>query len=179
MADAKISALGEAATAAAADDMVIVQGGTTKRVGIDTLFSSANATWAGWIYPYSTGWTGAAGLPLTSASWNGDAYSTTAKTVIDLSAVFGVPANIKAVEVRIACNDSASAATNNLYVAVSPNNTAASNAVIARPSGLTNDYYAEQSGICPCDASGDIYYQITASGASTMDVWIEIWGYCL
>jgi len=29
----------------------------------------------------------------------------------------------------------------------------------------------------PCNADGDIYYQISASGASTFDVWIQIWGY--
>lgn len=115
--------------------------------------------------------------PLTSTSWDGDAHSTTAKTLIDLSAVFGVPANVSAVVCRLAARDSASAATGGLFVCVSPNATAGETPVIARPSGLTNDFYAEAEGICPCDANGDIYYQVSASGAGTMDVHIQIWGY--
>lgn len=115
--------------------------------------------------------------PLTSTSYDGDAFSTTAKTLIDLSTVFSAPAGIKAVNIRIACRDSASAATNNLFVLVSPNDTAGETGVIARPSGLPNDYYAESSGICNCDANGDIYYQVAASGAGTMDIVLQIWGY--
>jgi len=42
---------------------------------------------------------------------------------------------------------------------------------------LSNDEYAREGNIVPCDANGDIYYQINASGSGTMDVWIEIWGY--
>lgn len=30
-----------------------------------------------------------------------------------------------------------------------------------------------------CDANGDIYYQLTASGSGTMDIYLEIWGYWL
>ena len=115
--------------------------------------------------------------PLTSTSWDGDAYSTTAKTKIDLSAVFAVPAGVKAVIIRIVCRDSDSATDNTLFVGVSPNDTAASLMVVARPGGLPADYIAEAQGICTCDANGDIYYQIDASGSGTMDVWLEIWDY--
>ena len=133
-----------------------------------------------WVWTSSPGWIGGKnGDPLTSVSWDGDAYSTTAKTLIDLSVVFGTPANIKAVSARIACRDSASVATNNLCVLISPNATDGASPVIARPSGLVNDYFAEAEGICPCDANGDIYYQIAASGASTMDIYMQIWGYLI
>ena len=115
--------------------------------------------------------------PLSSTAWDGDSFSTTAKTVIDLSVVFGAPAGIKAVLMRVAARDSASAATTGLYVGISPNNTSGSAPLIARPSGLTNDYFAENCAPCPCDANGDIYYQIVASGANTLDCYIEIWGY--
>jgi len=179
MADTKISALTEATTVAAADELALVQSGTTKRVGIDTLFSTANGVWSGWVYPYTTGWVGTAGQPLTSTSWDGDARSDTAKTLIDLSAVFGVPAGVKAVYATVSCRDSGSAATAGLFVILSPNNTASSGSLASRPSGLTNDYVKTDSGVVPCDSSGDLYYQIEASGASTMDVWLEIWGYCL
>lgn len=116
--------------------------------------------------------------PLTSTSWDGDAYSTTAKTPIDLSAVFGVPAGVKAVLVRISCRDSGSAATSGLFVGFDPTN-AAQLALAVRPSGLPNDWFADGAGIVPCDANGDVYVQIQASGAATMDVYIYIYGYQL
>ena len=117
--------------------------------------------------------------PLTSTSWDGDAYSTTGKTLIDLSAVFGAPAGIKAIAVIIACRDSGSAGTGGLYFLVSPNITTGQGAVTLRISGVTNDEYRDTAGVCPCDSNGDIYYQITASGALTMDCFITIWGYWL
>ena len=33
--------------------------------------------------------------------------------------------------------------------------------------------------VVPCDANGDVYYQIVASGTGTMDVHLQIWGYWL
>ena len=114
--------------------------------------------------------------PATSTSWDGDAKSTTARTKIDLSSVFGLPDNIKAVAIRLACNDSNSAASKYLYFAVSASSGAPA-PILARPSGLPNDYYTEAFGICPCDSNGDIYYQIEASGTDTMDCWMEIYGY--
>ena len=115
--------------------------------------------------------------PLTSTSWDGDAHSTEAKTKIDLSAVFGAPANIKAVSVRVLARDSASAASSTPYFGLSPNDTSYSSAVVLRPGGLPNDYYAEGAGIVPCDSNGDIYYQIDATGAGTLDAHLQIWGY--
>lgn len=118
--------------------------------------------------------------PLTSTAWYGDAHSTTAKTLIDLSAVFGVPAGVKAVKVNLIARDSASAAaTVTCFFGVSPNDTNLSMAVCARAAGKTNDALTGASDWCPCDANGDVYYQINASGASTLDAWIEIWGWIL
>jgi len=116
--------------------------------------------------------------PLTSTSWDGDAYSTAAKTLIDLSAVFSAPAGIKAALFRIVCRDSGSAAsTSNLGVMLSPNDTASNGPVHCRVDGLPNDVLGEENAVVPCDANGDVYYQLTASGASTLDVWLQIWGY--
>jgi hypothetical protein len=114
---------------------------------------------------------------LTSTAWDGDARSTTAKTVIDLSAVFGVPAGVKAVLARMIARDSGSAASLSLYFALSPNDIAASHVAAVRPAGITNDAVTEITAIIPCDENGDIYYQIGASGAGTMDCWLEIWGW--
>jgi len=114
--------------------------------------------------------------PLTSTDWDGDAHSTTAKTKIDLSAVFSVPAGVSAVLVRLQCKDSGSSSGYN-YFGVSPNDTAGELAVIAYLEGIANDVNVFAHGTCPCDANGDIYYQIIASGVSTLDAWIEVWGY--
>ena len=114
--------------------------------------------------------------PLTSTSWDGDARTTTARTIIDLSAVFSAPAGIKAALMRMYCRDSASAGDDSLYFELSA--TLAGNpAIQLRLGGLPNDFYAMASGICPCDANGDIYFALAASGAGTMDCMIEIHGY--
>ena len=114
--------------------------------------------------------------PKTSTSWDGDARSDTSPTKIDLSAVFGVPAGVKAVIIRLLCRDSAAWGTKDLYLSVGPSSTLFSQ-VVARPAG--GDVFIENSGICNCDANGDIYYGINASGTNTMDCWIEIYGWWL
>jgi hypothetical protein len=117
--------------------------------------------------------------PLTSTSWDGDAYSTQATGVlIDLSTTHGVPAGVKAVMVRCYIRDSASATTNNLYFGLSSGSTGTAQFAI-RCSGLPNDYLTDVCGIVPCDANGDIYYRSATSGTGTMDVWIVITGYWL
>lgn len=114
---------------------------------------------------------------LESASWNGTAYSTTAKTLIDLSAVFGAPANVKAVLMTVATKDSGSAASD-CFMYLSP----VADALVGMftgCAGLANDQWNRDTMIVPCDANGDIYYQIAASGAGTFDVFMQIWGYFL
>lgn len=173
----KASAWSEATSLDGTEDILIIQSSTSKRVGVDTFMSTSNSRWTGWIYPYTSGWVGTAGQPLTSTSWDGDAHSTTAKTSIDLSAVFGVPAGVKAVSVYLQINDSASSTTD-CFIYLSPNNTAYSGFAL-NTGKATNDYANTTCFIVPCDANGDIYYQITASGTGTFDVIMQIWGYCL
>ncbi|NCN42724.1 hypothetical protein GW916_15935, partial [bacterium] len=114
--------------------------------------------------------------PLTSTSWDGDARSTTGKTKIDLSAVFGIPAGVKAVLVAMQARDSGSAGNSSLFATLDPAS-GANAAFLSRPAGLPNDYWASHMGIVPCDANGDVYFQCVASGSSTMDIIIQIWGY--
>ena len=114
--------------------------------------------------------------PLTSTSWDGDARSTTAKTKIDLSAVFGVPDGAKGIFVRLVARDSGSSA-GYCQLSLSPNNTASSVALQAHLQGVADDVYVSVNGVVPCDENGDVYYQITASGTGTLDAIIEIWGY--
>jgi len=112
---------------------------------------------------------------LTSVAWDGDAYSTTAKTLIDLSAVFGVPAQVRWVDVYVGIRDSGAAAFD-CYLILAPNNTALSGPTF---SCLPLDDRWTRLGMhrINCDANGDIYYQIVASGGATFDVYLEIWGY--
>ena len=113
--------------------------------------------------------------PLTSVAWDGDPYSTTAKTVIDLSAVFGTPAGIRAVNVMVAVRDQASAGTD-VYLVLGPTNVA-DTGISFSPYGRANDTWERGSAIVACNAAGDIYYQVLASGAGTFDVVIQIYGY--
>jgi len=98
--------------------------------------------------------------------------------LVDLSSVFGAPAGIKAVLLYVRASDSASSSSN-CYIGFSPNDTADSWALVNKPYDQANNTYRHAQGIVPCDANGDIYYQIEASGANTMNVYLEIWGYWL
>lgn len=116
---------------------------------------------------------------LTSTAWNGNARSTTAKTKIDMSSVFaGYPdAPVRAVYVHASVRDSGSA-NKDCVLILGPDDTA--NIGIGwRCSGLPNDKVHSSGGWVPCDVNGDIYYQIIASGSSTLDAWIDVWGYML
>ena len=163
MANKKITDLTELTKAASDDYLEIVDtsANASKKITRDNL--------SGWHFLTT---------PLTSTSWDGDARSTTAKTKIDLSAVFGVPAGVKAVLVRLTARDSGSSA-GYCQLGLSPNSTAGSVAVQAYLQGVANDVYVTANGIVPCDSGGDVYYQITASGTGTLDAVIEIWGYWL
>ena len=116
-------------------------------------------------------------LPYTSTSFDGDSFGTTAKTLIDLSATFGVPANVRAVILFVWCRDEG-AVGNDTWVCLSPNNTA--NSGLFFSSMPVADRPGRYGGVTvPCDLNGDIYYQIAASGAGKFDLSIEVWGYYL
>jgi len=115
--------------------------------------------------------------PLTSTDWDGDSFSTTAKTLIDLSAVFGVPAGVSAVLVTIGANDSGSAAAQ-CWFSLNPT-TYDNHALLNYLQGVPDDVLRVISGIVPCDENGDVYYQCIATGAGTLDIILSIWGYWL
>jgi len=110
---------------------------------------------------------------LRSTSWDGDGYSTTAKTLLDLSAVFGAPAGIKAVLVGVRLRDS-SATGGEFFLILGPDATANAGLFEYADGG---DRWTATTMTVPCDDNGDIYYQIYASGAGTLDVDLAIWGY--
>ena len=114
--------------------------------------------------------------PLTSTDWDGDAKSDEGPTKLDMSAVFtGYPdMAVKAVLLRIIARDSAPIGTPGLYFRVGPSATYYYALQVNPPGG---DLVSSNTGICPCDANGDIYYKINASGDGTCDCWLEVWGY--
>lgn len=114
--------------------------------------------------------------PLTSTSWDGDGFSDIGKTLIDLSAVFGAPAGIRAVLVYVGVDDSGSAGADT-YLVLSPNSTALEGQVIS-PYPVSSRP-ARGCLVVPCDANGDIYYQVEATGSGTFHIYMQIWGYWL
>ena len=114
--------------------------------------------------------------PLTSTNWDGDARSDESATKLDMSAVFtGYPTTaIKAVLVRVAARDSAAIGTAGIYFSVGPSATYYYAAQANPPGG---DVLSSNTAWVPCDANGDIYYKIEASGSGTCDCWLEVWGY--
>lgn len=125
---------------------------------------------AGIFVPLST--------PLTSTSFDGDGFSTTGKTLIDLSVAFGAPAGIKAILCRVGIQD-ASASSFSAWFGLSPNDTADSLTSFLKIYGLVDDAIYYENVVVPCNADGDVYYQCRASGAGTLDVTLQIWGYWL
>lgn len=108
---------------------------------------------------------------LTSTSWNGDSKTNANNGVIDLSAVFGVPAGVKAVLCGVTCYS----ATGGIALILKPDSDAAS----APPINLhtTANTYRGQSAWVPCDANGDIYFG--SDSPTGAQVWMEIWGYAV
>ena len=125
----------------------------------------------GWVPHFLT-------TPYTNTDFDGDSFSDVAANTkienTDWSTT--IPATAKALIIRILCRDSGSAATAGLYVALAGAAAATGFPLVCRPSGKANNDFADSSGVVPC-TDGDIWYQINASGASTMDVWLECYGW--
>lgn len=131
-----------------------------------------------WLKPNVQKWSHAPVFfqaPLTSGSFNGGTFSTTAKTLINLNTTFGLPAGISAVYIYAAIKDTGSAA-NDCFLSLSPN-ALANNGVWIDCSGLANSSWERNQLIVPCDSNGNIYYQIGASGPNSMTVYLLVWGY--
>ena len=87
----------------------------------------------------------------TSTDWDGDAKNG-ADGIIDLSAVFGLPAGISAVAVRLAFKDETIAVTGALS-----QTSVLSSLGVAQQTQVAN-VYIYVCGIVPCDGNGDIYW---------------------
>ena len=114
--------------------------------------------------------------PLTAAAWEGTTHSDTAKTLIDLSAVFAVPAGVKVVLVEVAIQDIDSTGPDDNCITLGPTNAAGVGTTVRSKGRYDNDLECHQR-IVPCDTNGDIYYEVAASGVLSLTAWIRIWGY--
>jgi len=117
--------------------------------------------------------------PWTHTSWDGDAKSDVlTATLLDMSTFTGAPADtshIKAYLLRLVTRDSAPWGTANLHLSLGPSQSPFYQMVSCRPTG--GDIWAETTPTVPCDANGDLWYQIDASGTLTLDAYIIVWGY--
>ena len=114
--------------------------------------------------------------PLTHTSFNGDSFSDAAATKIENTSWSStIPADAKALLIRIAARDSGSSGETTIHFEVGPSN-AQPDALSCRLAGLADDAIGEEQGVVPC-TDGDIWYGVEASGASTLDCWLECWGY--
>jgi hypothetical protein len=114
---------------------------------------------------------------LTSTAWDGDARSTTGATLIDMSAVFGTPANIDAVLLSVDARDSGGA-TADCWVRFSDGTPLSSGSPIATVPPA-NDRWGRYLLTIPTDSNGDIYFDCGASGTATLDVVVQVHGYHL
>lgn len=115
---------------------------------------------------------------LTDAAWDGDSKSDADSGILDLSAFGnGCPPKIKAVLVNVIAKDSAS--IGNLCFAYMGPNIDSPTALTIDLLDLPNDRWISANGVCPCDSNGDVYVTIDASGANTLDIHIQIYGYVL
>jgi len=115
--------------------------------------------------------------PYTNTDFDGDSFSTVAAhtKIENTSWSTTVPATAKALIISAQCRDSGSGA-NNANVSLFATSTATNPALVVRAGGKANDYIATNQGIVPC-TDGDIWYRCTASGASTLDIWLRVVGY--
>jgi hypothetical protein len=119
----------------------------------------ASVDHTGYIYiPYTT--------KKTNASWDGDAKTAADNGTLDLSSLFSIPANAKAVCARL----SIQSASVNIAVGLGPSSSQ-SYYLIARTQ--VANQYTDAFGIVNCDANGDFYITINGS----VNVFIEIFGY--
>jgi hypothetical protein len=112
--------------------------------------------------------------PLSNTQlWSGQAHATTAKTLINLSQDFGLPTGVKEVKLYVAVKDSMSA-TSDSWVCFW-NNTVSNAGVFVDCTGNAVDKYDRNEITVPCDADGNIYYQILTGGSQSL--WILVLAY--
>ena len=114
-------------------------------------------------------------VPILHTSFDGDAFSDVGSStkIENTSWVSTIPAAAKALLVRIVASDSGPAGE--YYFVIGPS-VRHFYAAAVRPAG--GDIAQEQTAWVPC-TNGDLWYQCEASGAATLDIALQVWGYWL
>ena len=113
---------------------------------------------------------------LTSTNIYATGYSDVASTILNLEADSDgvIPKGAKAVYLGTTVNDSGSAATNTyLSFAAVDGEAQYQNKIHGHPDDINQ---IESMHVQPCDANGDVYYRIEASGSSTFDAYMNYMG---
>jgi len=111
--------------------------------------------------------------PYTSTSWDGDSFSTGTGT-INWQTAFSVPERPKMVFIRVSLRDSSATPAAGVLQLKAKNTTTNDDFVIR---SLANNVINDGHGLVSVAADGTSYYQITASGAGTCDIWIYVLGW--
>ena len=116
--------------------------------------------------------------PYTNTTFDGDSFSDvgTNTKIENTSWSTTIPADAKALLIQAVIRDSGSAGTSNLAFKLYGASGAAYASMEVYCSGAPNDSFVAQNGVVPC-TDGDIWYQVNASGADTMDVYLRCFGY--
>ena len=114
----------------------------------------------------------------TNTDFDGDSFSTVgAHTKIEnTSWSTTIPSDARGLLIRMRINDSGSAANTNINFRIFATAAASNAAMRTDLDGVPNDSVVHQTAVVPC-TNGDIWYRCTASGANTMDVVLQCYGY--
>ena len=150
-------------------DTITSTGGVN--VGTSGGAASGNLRYSGNLQPgrNSTYYTGYAFVPLGSALMNsgydGDAIA--ASAWLTLTSLFNVPAGAKAIAALVTARDE----TVGVAFCLGPDS---SNYMAVCAYTQVANYYANASGIVPCDANGNVYLYL---GSEVDNLYVRIWGY--
>ena len=127
-----------------------------------------------WYVPLTEWW--------SAGNFDGDAFSSVGTpTLIDVSSEYAsAPDNtchIRAYAIRLTVRDSDTWGNGEYWFGVGPDSGTYQNEVIAFCHG--GDLRVANNGIVTANSDGDFYYECSASGAGTLDVWLRIIGYFL
>jgi len=126
---------------------------------------------SGWIY-LNKALTNATYHPLTSST-------VATRTEIDAPTVFGVPADAKAIILRVASRDTGSATNVNPFFGIWSDPVDGNSFCMgARPGGMGNNAYYDVQGIVPL-TGGKFWYTCNASGTNTLQTYLQVYGYML
>jgi len=118
-------------------------------------------------------------VPYTNSSFDGDSFSdvTTNTKIENTSWSTTIPADAKGLILKVTCRDSGSGGSSP-NIKLYPSSTATIPSKTIYFQHAPNDDLIEESVFVPC-TEGDIWYRVDATGAGTMDIWLQVWAYLI